>query len=365
MWVFSKLVSKIPPAIFLAPIGIAFGYATSKGWIPVETLLLNERYPNLELSLFKISTEVEFSQAVILTGASVAFIAILETLISAKIAENLTKVRYNSRRELLGLALANIGSGLFGGLPATGVFVRTGLNVKSGATHRTSQILQSLFVGLISVLIFTTFTYIPLAIIASILIFAAVRMLEIRDMKKYWKYSKKDFAVAILVIVLMVAIDSVIGLLAGTVLALLFFVENFSKGHCDLTRNRNNMLIDKLYEGNFSKFTEPVEVVVYSFKGALTYVNGDTHKDRLHEKIDLFDTIILRMRDLAHIDHDGVEIFYEILEELKQKGKTVYITGLSAETKKALKKHDGAEHLKKVTVMANTTMALRALGFTV
>jgi SulP family sulfate permease len=263
----------------------------------------------------------------------------------------------------LGLSFANIFSGIFGGLPATGVFVRTGLNAKSGATHKTSQILQSIFVGLISVIIFKTFTYIPMSIIASILVFASFRMLEIKDIKKYWKYSKKDFIVSILVFVLMVTIDSVIGLLAGTVLALLYFVENFSKGHFDITRNRGNQFIDRLYEGDFDKFTEHADVVVYSFKGSLTYVNGETHKDRIHTKTPLFNTIILRMRELAHIDHDGVEILQEIFEELKSKDKKIFVTGLSEDIKHKLSKCSAFKHLSEEEILDNTTAALKKLGF--
>ncbi|MDQ1251427.1 MAG: sulfate permease, SulP family, partial [Euryarchaeota archaeon] len=220
-----------------------------------------------------------------------------------------------------------------------------------------------IFVGLISVVLFNTFTFIPLAIIASILVFASIKMLEIRDIKKYWKYSKKDFIVAILVTLLMVAIDSVVGLLAGTVLALLYFVENFSKGHFDITRNRGNQFIDRLYEGDFDKFNEPVDVVVYSFKGSLTYVNGETHKDRIHEKTNMFETIILRMRELGHIDHDGVEILYEIIEDLKLNNKQVFITGLSREIENSITKNDKKHLISEGMILNNTTSALKEIGF--
>lgn len=363
LYLFNRMIPKIPPAIFLAPIGIFVGFLISKNIIPIETMLLNQKYSNLDFSLFSFVSNFTVNKVILVTGASVAFIAILETLISAKIAGNMTKTKFNSGKELFGLSLANIGSGLFGGLPATGVFVRTGLNAKSGATHKTSQTIQAIVVGIVSAVLFTTFTYIPLAFIASILFFASIRMLEIKDMKKYWKYSKKDFAVALLVVVLMIAIDSVIGLLAGTILALLFFVESFSKGHFDIARNRGNQFIDRLYEGDFEKFNEPVDVVVYSFKGSLTYVNGETHKDRIQEKTNLFNTIILRMRELGHIDHDGVEILHEIIEELITQGKTVYISGLSEQIHSELTKFNSDGHITESMITKNTTSALQEIGF--
>jgi len=365
LYLFAKIIPKIPPAIFLAPLGIGVGFLVAKNILPIETMLLNQRYGDLDFNLFSFLSNFTINKAILVTGASVAFIAILETLISAKIAGNMTKTKFDSGKELFGLSLANIGSGLFGGLPATGVFVRTGLNAKSGATHKTSQIIQAVTIGVISVALFTTFTYIPLAIIASILFYTSIRMLEIKDLKKYWKYSKKDFIVAVLVVVLMIAIDSVIGLLAGTILALLYFVESFSKGHFDIARNRGKEFIDRLYEGDFEKFNEPVDVVVYSFKGSLTYVNGETHKERISEKINLFDTIILRMRELGHIDHDGVEILHEIIEELQTHKKKVFISGLTKEMESKIL-HVGTEHyISKNTIVPNTTSALREIGFVI
>ncbi len=363
LYLFNRMIPKIPPAIFLAPLGILLGFLISKNIFPIETMLLNQKYSNLDFSLFSFLSNFTINKVILVTGASVAFIAILETLISAKIAGNITKTKFNSGKELFGLSLANIGSGLFGGLPATGVFVRTGLNAKSGATHKTSQVIQAVTVGIVSALLFSTFTYIPLAIIASILFYASIRMLEIRDLKKYWKYSKKDFIVATLVIVLMVAVDSVVGLLAGTVLALLYFVESFSKGHFDLARNRGKEFIDRLYEGDFERFNEPVDVVVYSFKGSLTYVNGETHKDRISEKMNLFETIILRMRELGHIDHDGIEILHEIIEELQQNKKKVFVSGLSEEMKQKILHADVAHLVPKESIVPNTTTALREVGF--
>ncbi len=365
LYLFARLAPKIPPAIFLAPLGVGLGFLVSKNIFPIETMLLNQKYTNLELGLFSFISNFTVNKIILVTGASVAFIGILETLISAKIAGNITKTKFDSGRELFGLSLANIGSGLFGGLPATGVFVRTGLNQKSGATHKTSQIIQAVFVGIISVAFFKTFTYIPLAIIASILFYASIKMLEIRDLKKYWKYSKKDFIVAVLVFVLMVSVDSIVGLLAGTILALLFFVENFSKGHFDIARNRGKEFIDRLYEGDFEKFSEPVDVVVYSFKGSLTYVNGEMHKDRICEKINLFDTIILRMRELGHVDHDGVEFLHEIIDELLAQKKKVYISGLTQEIEKNILKLDTEHHIVKNMIVPNTTSALREVGFVV
>lgn len=66
----------------------------------------------------------------ILVGAAkVAFVAVLETLISARIADNMTGTHFNQSDEVRGLAYANLLSGVLGGLPCTGVLIRTSVNV--------------------------------------------------------------------------------------------------------------------------------------------------------------------------------------------------------------------------------------------
>ena len=89
--------------------------------------LLRDIYPDLSLSIFSIP-KLTFSNAFIVPSLTVALVAILETELSAKIADNMTKTKHDQRKEIFGLALANIGSGFFGGLPASGV-LRTSLNV--------------------------------------------------------------------------------------------------------------------------------------------------------------------------------------------------------------------------------------------
>jgi SulP family sulfate permease len=63
----------------------------------------------------------------------------------------MTKIEFNRKKEVFGLCIANLASGIFGGIPATAALARTALNIKSGANHRTSAVINAIFVGLISI----------------------------------------------------------------------------------------------------------------------------------------------------------------------------------------------------------------------
>lgn len=361
----ARILPKIPGAVLVTPIGIVVGWLSIKGFLPESILLLSEKFPGSSLSFFT-PAQLTFDVALLIPAMSIAFIALLETLISAKIADNMTGTRFNTRKEVMGLGLANIASGFFGGLPATGVFVRTGLNVKSGATHKTSAFVNGLFVALITGVLYAVFTYLPMAVIASILIFAALRMMELAHLKKLWKNSRKDFIVAILVAICMVGIDSVVGLLVGTALALLFFVEKLSEGHFEISLNSaDKKMLDRLYTSDEDRFTDTAEIVVYSVKGELTYLNAEAHAERIKEKEGLFSVIVFRMRELGYIDNDGIEVFEELLRHLEAKGKDIYLTSLSPIAIRELKKSDIYLRLeKKGSVFPNTRKALSHLGFT-
>lgn len=76
--------------------------------------------------------------AVFVGSIEVMFVAVLETLICGRIADTKTGTRFNQPREIFGMSLGNALSGLMGGTPVTGVLVRTGVNISSGATDKTS-----------------------------------------------------------------------------------------------------------------------------------------------------------------------------------------------------------------------------------
>eukprot|EP01048_Picozoa_sp_COSAG05_P019532 COSAG05_NODE_3084_length_2337_cov_1.582663_1_plen_436_part_10 len=117
---------------------------------------------------------------VIIASLSVCFVAVLETLISAKIADvrSVKNERgdFNESRELVGMTTGNVLSGLFGGMPCTGVFVRTSVNQLNGSTHPISQFMNAIIVLLVTAVSMPIFERLPLASVAAVLVTSAIRM---------------------------------------------------------------------------------------------------------------------------------------------------------------------------------------------
>jgi SulP family sulfate permease len=366
MFMALKLLPKIPGAVLLAPIAIAFGYLSQHGALPFNLILLRDVYPNLSLSIFSIP-EFAFSNTLIIPALTVALVAILETVLSAKIADNMTKTKHDQRKEILGLGLANIGSGFFGGLPASGVFVRTSLNVRSHATSKMSQGINGIIVALISVLVLSLFSYIPMAGVAAILIFAAIRMVEVSHFKRLFALDKTAFLTAVVVTAISVYQDAMVGILVGTVMSLIVLIERMSKGQFELVVNKDQKIISRIIGEDTSKHVEVPKdsnVCVYSIKGHLTYTNAFRHLSRMKNTLTLTETAVIRLRELAYIDVDGIEALDEIMNELSKKGVRVIVTGVSHLIAKQLKYSKAFEAIvERGDVFDRAHQALNALGY--
>jgi len=359
-----KWLPKIPAIIAVTPFGILLGFLAEKQGVLLGVQTLGDRFADTTITLFSFPSLV-FDASIIVPALGVAFIAILETLISAKIADIMTHTKFHARKEMLGLAFANLGSGIFGGLPATGVFVRTGLNVKAGANHKISATINAIAVALISIFLFTFFTYIPMAVIASILVFASIRMIEAQHFFELWKNARRDFWLAVLTAIVMVGVDTVVGLLVGSVLALLFFIEKLAQGQFEMTTNSSEKkIMHRYYEEKPECFQETCEVLVYSMKGEFAYMNAEAHMERLENHSDFFETVVLRMRELAFVDLEGVHAFDHMVSTLTAQGKNVLVSSVTDPVATELAKGEMfAQLISQGKVFENTRTALKALGF--
>lgn len=328
LMLFKRFTPKLPGAIILAPLGIALGYLGGKGILPIALQTLGDKFGDISFQFF-LMPKLSFSVQLVSSAAVIALIAILETMLSAKIADKMTHTKHNGRKEMLGLGLANVVSGLFGGMPATAALARTSLNVKTGATHKTSGIINSISVALISLFFLGYFKYIPLAVIASILVFVAVNMVEKAHYAKLWRYERSGFLVAMIVAAATIVIDPIVGILVGVSISLLIFVDNISRGHFELKANSiSGGIIDYVSGVKLKTVSENAEVLLYSFQGKLCYVNARSHTDRFEANLKNFRSIVLRLREVYFIDADGIEALDEIIETIEARGQRVVLTGI-------------------------------------
>lgn len=364
-----KLTPKIPGAITLTPIGIALGYLGTVGKLPFELRTLGMQYADIAPKLYQ-PFHFFFDSSLFLPALTVAIVAILETMISAKIADGMTGTKHQPRKEMFGLGIANAVSGLMGGIPATAALARTSLNVKTGAGDKMSATVSSICIALISFVFLAYFKYIPLAVVAAILVFVAARMVEIVHFSRMFALDKKSFGIAILVAVVTIYEDPIVGILFGTAISLLLFVEKLSKGQFELiVNNAEHKIADHVVGEDIDdeNICKNCHTLVYSIKGQLAYVNAQAHISRFETKLNAdYEHVVLRMRELFFIDLDGVDAFEEIVNLIESQGKKVSLTGVNPLIEKSLEESKVFQRIRsEKRIYPHTREALQQLGYAV
>jgi len=344
-----RYVKALPAVIPVAIAGILFGYLESNFISSIDLITLGDKFGSFKAAL---AVSVPWQQApalfanleaikwIIGVGGTVALISILETLITAQIADKVTKTQSSSRKELFGLGLANLGSGLMGGLPATGVFIRTGANIKAGATHRTSSALAAVFTAVIALIVLPLFIYIPMAIIASLLVNTALGLIETHKFVEFYQREKQSFFVAILVLLITVFEDAGIAVVIGAVVALLFFADRVSHGYFDIVFNYKDGSKKEIRKGRILTIPQDAQFtfVTYSIAGSLGYLDSTRHASNLREIANAqnIPAVIIRLRNLFSMDFEAEEMLVDSIQKLQESGKQVYLTSVAEELKDGL-----------------------------
>ncbi len=340
-----RYITFLPAVIPAALLGIIVGYLESGA--DLGLLSLGEKFgdivPTIALPLSSASMVLVMNPATlvwIFKGALViSLVAVLETLITAKIGDKLTKTESDSRREILGLSLANIGSGIMGGLPATGVFIRAGANIKAGATHRTSALLAAVFTAIIALAVLPFFIYLPVAVIAAILTNTALGLIEIEKFREYWMHEKESFLIAVGVASVTVIEDAAIAVLFGACAALLIFANKLSRGRIDLTYNYPDAshATDRGV-ASVALPQRPVDILTYSIAGHLGYIDSERHAAnfRLLARSGSVRSVIIRLRNLFSMDYESQEMLRDAVRELARHKKLVAFSSANEELAREL-----------------------------
>ena len=337
LFLLKKYIPKIPGAIILSLLWIGIWAASINGLFP-HIMLLSDKYPNLSFQLIQnnprsayvsVRTNPSILFWILKIASIVTIVTILETIISGKLAEKQTNQKFSKDKEVLGNGLANIGSGLCGGFPATAVFIRTSLNMKTWATSKYSSFLVGIFALLISVLLFNNaFSYLPMPIIAAILCFIAIGIMDFEILKKFYKFKKTSFFLILVTIFFSVVEDTMTGILVGTALSLLVFLKRVTEGDLHVTVFRNKEFFIKTLLPEYLPLQSIEDTVIIKFNGEINYLNSENYLNQI-KKIKKCHRIIFSFAQLSDMDIDAIEALENVLEYFKRKKMDIILTGLN------------------------------------
>lgn len=286
---------------------------------------------------------------VFIDGITIAFLAAIESLLSAVIADGMMGSRHKSNCELVGQGIANFGSILFGGIPATGAIARTAANIKSGAQTPMAGMIHAATLFLVILFFSSIVSQIPLTALAAVLIMVAWNMSEASHFLRLLKAPFGDKAILLTAFFLTVFVDITVAVLLGTILACFLFMKRMSE--CSKT-----ISLTKLFQESASEFHEkydpdalthkkvPPNVEVYEVQGPFFFAVADSLKDLLNNLEKPPKVFILRMRSVPFIDASGMHALKEFYQKCQGTNTTLLLSGVRGQTEKDLQTF-GLTHL--------------------
>ncbi len=249
-------------------------------------------------------------------GLTMYFIASIESLLSAAVVDSMDKSsRVNNDQELIGQGLANIASGLFGGIPVTGVIARSATNVQAGARSRMSALMHAILILVMMLALGPLVARIPIAALAGVLTAVALRMIEIHVLKTLWRGSRAEAAVYVVTAGTIVFTDLIVGVPVGLVAAFTYFVYEMSRLNLEcVSLEEPNAALALLGEQQGGSGCPAVSIM--RVEGPLFFASS-FHLRNLVDRLGRCKSVIFDMHGVPFLDITGAESLEESIERLK------------------------------------------------
>ncbi|MDD2369698.1 MAG: sulfate permease [Sulfuricurvum sp.] len=267
---------------------------------------------------------------------TIATLAAIESLLSAVVADGMTGTRHKPNAELLGQGIANIASGIFGGLPATGAIARTATNIKAGARSPVAGMMHAAWLFLFMLLLSPLIVKVPLAALAAILMIVAWNMSEIKHVREIMQAPRSDRIVLFVTFLLTVLVDLNFAIQAGIALASILFIDQMMKStHIRAVESEEDDP-DSIHNKNI-----PEGVEVYEIDGPLFFGVAEKLVDTLllFEKPPII--FILRMRHVPLIDAAGLHALEVLHERLHHNNTRLILSGVNPQVRRFI----GTSHI--------------------
>src|SRR5882724_5505109 len=346
---------RIPGAIVAMALGTAIVKVLH---LPVETIGtrfggIPSGLPHLDIPAFR----PELIHGLLGPALTVAMLGAIESLMSAVVSDRMSNDRHNPNVELVAQGVANVVSPMFGGLPATGAIARTATNIRSGAQSPVAGMIHAL--TLLAILLFAApvVSFVPMAVLAGILMVVAYNMGEWRQIPSLLKLTKTDVSVWVVTLALTVFADLTVAVEAGMILAALLFISRVAA-----TTTVSQVTDDYIEDGRVHILQDkdiPYYATIFRIHGPFLF--GATDKisavtENVHK---LPPVVILRLRNMTALDATGLFALEEIARHLHATKRTLILCGAREQPARLIHQADFEDVVGAENICENVQEALR------
>lgn len=265
-------------------------------------------------------------QVLLSPAFTIAFLCSIESLLSAVVSDGMIGSKHRSNMELVAEGVANIASGLFGGMPATGAIARTVANIKNGGRTPIAGIVHALTLLFILLFLMPLVKLIPLATLAAILIMVSYNMSEWRMFKKLLSAPKSDVIVLLATFFLTVLFDLTLAISVGMVLSSFLFMKRMTDvtDVYGLDKEMNDDSDELQLLDDEIKEVLSEEILIYEINGPFFFGAAEKFLDSIQSLQGPSKVLIIRLRNVPVIDATAVHAL-DLLYDNCLKSNTVLI----------------------------------------
>ncbi|WP_026733772.1 bicarbonate transporter BicA [Fischerella sp. PCC 9605] len=352
----SKLKRIAPPQLVALIVGtvvslVFFGNAEIRriGEIPMGL-------PQLQMPTFTVSQMT----VMVIDGAMLGLLGCIDTLLTAVIADSLTRTEHKSDKELIGQGIGNLVSGICGGLPGAGATMGTVVNIQTGATTAVSGLTRALIL-LVVVLWAANFTEpIPMAVLAAIALKVGIDILDWSFLKRAHNVSLKGALIMYGVMFLTVFVDLIVAVGVGVFIANILTIERLSNLQSEevktITDTDDAIVLNEQEKQLLDQANG--RVLLFYLSGPMIFGVSKAIA-REHSAMKDADVLILDLSDVPLLGVTASLAIENAIKEAVEKGRQVFIVGATGKIKRRLERFGILQLLPPHHLVMDRTEALR------
>jgi SulP family sulfate permease len=309
-------------------------------------------------SLSNDTVLIVFEAALIL-----AILGAIDSLLTSLVADNMTRTRHRSNRELIGQGVGNVAAGFFGGIPGAGATMRTVVNIRTGGVTKISGMLHSLLLLAVVLILAPLASKIPHAVLAGILVKVGYDIVDLSYLKRAHRGPRFDLALMVMVLSLTVFVDLITAVVAGVVVAAVAFVKQVADAQLAAAAGESDDSKQSLSDAETALLQECGDRLTYfDFGGPLSFGAAADLGHHVRERISQkhHTSLVLDFGRVPFMDVSAVRAVETIAQDAAHAGKHLYVCGINDDVAANFEGLGVSEHLPKDIRFENRLDALTA-----
>jgi len=339
LWFTPSRVKKVaPPQLIALVIGTLLSLSLLKGGGGEEIRRIGELasgFPKLQLPYF----ELDDLRVMFVDAAVLGMLGCIDALLTAVIADSITRTEHDSNKELIGQGLGNLASGLFGGLPGAGATMGTVVNIQAGGRSALSGISRALILMLVILAFSGVAAQIPQAVLAGIALKVGVDIVDWDFLKRAHQISIKGALIMYLVIALTVLVDLIAAVGIGVFIANILTIDKMSALQARSVKSVSTGDGDLLLPDAEKALLDQGRgrVLLFQLTGAMIFGVAKAI-GREHNAISDCRAVIFDLSEVSHLGVTAALAVENAVEEAIEKGRQVFVVGAAGTTQRRLEK---------------------------